>query len=253
MSQAPSITVRSLHLSAMHPAVCAPISGATQQQILAHAQTVCASAADMAEWRADSFTSLLAPAEILSVAQALRTTLAPRPLLFTIRTKPEGGDADLTHDQYLNINLAAITSGHIDLVDVELSKGEPCMRAAVDAAHAAGVFVVGSSHDFAATPPRPEIVRRLRAMRALGADIPKIAVMPQSFDDVLTLLGAAAEFRAEADCPFVAISMGNLGALSRIACAWTGSCFSFGTAGAASAPGQLNAQNLRRILDLVGA
>ena len=39
--------------------------------------------------------------------------------------------------------------------------------------------------------PRPEdIIYRLRRMQDLGADLPKIAVMPQSPQDVLTLLAA---------------------------------------------------------------
>ncbi|WP_257593375.1 type I 3-dehydroquinate dehydratase, partial [Klebsiella pneumoniae] len=39
-------------------------------------------------------------------------------------------------------------------------------------------------------PAQEDIIYRLRRMQDLGADLPKIAVMPQSPQDVLTLLAA---------------------------------------------------------------
>jgi 3-dehydroquinate dehydratase-1 len=112
--------------------------------------------------------------------------------------------------------------------------------------------VVMSSHDFEKTPSRDEIVARLSAQQKLGADVVKIAVMPTSHRDVITLMDATELFVAtDATRPVITMSMGGLGVVSRLAGETSGSCLSFGSAGASSAPGQIDAVTLMSILTLV--
>ena len=54
-----------------------------------------------------------------------------------------------------------------------------------------------------------------------------------------------------ADRPFITMSMGNLGKISRAACMFTGSCITFGMAGQGSAPGQIPAGELKEILGIL--
>ena len=54
-----------------------------------------------------------------------------------------------------------------------------------------------SNHDFHKTPEAEEIIARLRKMQSFDADIPKIALMPQSTSDVLTLLAATLEMQEQ--------------------------------------------------------
>ncbi|MCL6574504.1 MAG: type I 3-dehydroquinate dehydratase, partial [Bacillus sp. (in: Bacteria)] len=97
------------------------------------------------------------------------------------------------------------------------------------------------------TPSVEEIINRLRKAQELGADIPKLAVMPASNSDVLTLLEATNTMSAHyADRPFITISMGKKGLISRLA--GFGSVMTFGTAGKRSAPGQVDATELRKVL-----
>ena len=91
----------------------------------------------------------------------------------------------------------------------------------------------------------------LTALRDSGADIPKLAVMTKTTEDLLTLLSVSAAWKRGADCPFVLIGMGPHGVLSRISGAEFGSCLSFGALRESSAPGQLPARELRRILSLL--
>jgi 3-dehydroquinate dehydratase-1 len=51
--------------------------------------------------------------------------------------------------------------------------------------------------------------------------------------------------------PAVTMSMGPLGAVSRVAGETFGSCLTFGTVGESSAPGQLDAAGLRATLELL--
>ena len=105
-----------------------------------------------------------------------------------------------------------------------------------------------SNHDFQATPSVTEIVKRLTGMAELGADVPKIAVMPQSVDDVLALLTATNQARQMLTQPLITMSMGDLGKVSRVAGEVFGSCLSFATVGAGSAPGQVALERLRPML-----
>lgn len=75
-----------------------------------------------------------------------------------------------------------------------------------------------SNHDFAGTPAEEEIISRLRRAQELGGDLPKIAVMPNSAGDVLTLLAATVKMQElYADRPIITMSMGGEGVISRLA------------------------------------
>ena len=88
------------------------------------------------------------------------------------------------------------------------------IRETVDLAHRHQVSVILSNHDFAATPKEEEILRRLHHMEDLGADIAKIAVMPQSAGDVLTLLSATHKASQSLSCPLITMSMKGTGLIS---------------------------------------
>ena len=178
-----------------------------------------------------------------------RNTLGNIPVLFTIRTSVEGGMLEIDTETYTKTILAVIDSGLIDLVDVELSRGEDTMKTIVAAAHRVGVKVVASRHDFTATPDKNIIVNNLCLMQSLGADIVKFAVMPQCDRDVLTLLDATMTMKEEHnETPVITMSMSPAGVISRICGQLVGSCVTFGTAGKASAPGQIPANLLSTFL-----
>ena len=80
-------------------------------------------------------------------------------------------------------------------------------------------------------------MKRLTHMQKLGADIPKIAVMPKDRQDVLTLLAATAEVSEKAACPIITMSMAGNGIVSRLCGEVFGSAVTFGAGKKASAPG----------------
>ena len=134
---------------------------------------------------------------------------------------------------------------------MELFSGlkEPASHIAALKSH--GIPVIASRHFFSETPPAEVLRETLTALRDSGADIPKLAVMTKSTEDLLSLLAFSAEWRRNADRPFVLIGMGPHGVLSRISGAEFGSCLSFGVLRESSAPGQLPARELKRILSLL--
>ena len=151
-----------------------------------------------------------------------------------------------------DINIKAAQTGYVDMVDVEIFTGDDIVRRIIEGAHAAGVKVVASNHDFFKTPEKDDIVRRLCKMQEMGADIPKIAVMPQNKKDVLTLLAATEEMASiHADRPIITMSMAGTGVISRLCGEVFGSALTFGAAAKASAPGQMGVEDLKQVLTLL--
>ena len=128
-----------------------------------------------------------------------------------------------------------------DLLDIEFFTAGADLPLLVEQAHTAGVPVVCSSHDFAKTPPQAELVERMVQMQQAGADLPKLAVMPQS------RTAEMAEHLPET--PVITMSLGALGAVSRLAGETFGSAMTFANPGQASAPGQVSLDIVNEVLD----
>jgi len=247
-----TVTVRGVTIGEGSPKVIAPLTGSSPEQLRSQVDALLDVRPDLAEWRADHFAPLSDTAAVTATARELTGRLAGIPLLFTCRTRAEGGQAEIDDEAYGELNTAVIRSGHADLVDVEYRRASGVVRRIVEAAHGHGVPVVASNHDFSGTPEKDEIVARLREMQELGADICKIAVMPRSAADVLTLLDATRTMHEEyADRPLITMAMGGLGLVSRLAGRVFGSAATFGMVGTASAPGQIDVTELRTVLEVL--
>ncbi|MFC0674826.1 type I 3-dehydroquinate dehydratase [Brachybacterium hainanense] len=235
------------------PRVIVPLTGADPDSLREQAGAVPGSGADLAEWRADHLLAGGAEAaELLLLAAELRVQLGSCPLLLTVRTRRENGAADLGAQEYAELLGAVIAARAADALDVEMLADEAVSAGIVHRAHEAGIPVVGSHHDFDGTPPQAEMTARLVRMARLGADVPKLAVMPRDVQDVLALMAATAEARSLLRGPLITMSMGELGAITRLGGGIFGSCATFGALREASAPGQLPVRELRAALDLLG-
>ena len=143
-------------------------------------------------------------------------------------------------------------SGLVDLIDIEMGSDPALIKTMTAVARSAGVKLILSYHDFDRTPAADVLRERLREAERAGADIAKIAVMPNDGRDVLTLLHAACEARERyLNIPLIAISMGARGVISRIVGGQFGSDITFASGGTASAPGQLAIQDLRKAWEVL--
>lgn len=284
-----SVTIRGIDIGGGMPLICVPITAGDSEALIRESELAAASPADIIEWRLDCFEQFwikrtgcgndecelqlqstlvgdrypdrsmnMEPATCsgeghpTSVMSILRERLDGKLLLVTLRSKGEGGCADPDPEGYYSIISEVIRTGLPDLIDVELSSGDETVRRLIEEAHDAGIAVILSNHDFEGTPERDEIISRLCRMQDLGADITKIAVMPRSSQDVITLLSAALEMKENlADRPMIAISMGKQGVISRIAAEYFGSAITFASVTGASAPGQTDAAELKAILSMI--
>ena len=208
---------------------------------------------DILEWRVDHFADLSNVESVMAAAKILRETMPEKPLLFTFRSAKEGGEQAISTEAYIALNRAAIDSGLVDMIDLELFTGDDQVKVKPSPTPTAHhVKVVMSNHDFHKTPEAEEIIARLRKMQSFDADIPKIALMPQSTSDVLTLLTATLEMQEQyADRPIITMSMAKTGVISRLAGEVFGSAATFGAVKKASAPGQISVNDLRTVLTIL--
>ena len=247
-----TVKVRNTVIGEGMPKICVPIVGVTKEAILEEAKAITRLPADVVEWRIDWFENVFDFAALEDVMKDLRQVLGDLPLLMTFRTFKEGGEKTIEDEVYADINIKAAQTGYVDMVDVEIFTGDEIVRRIIEGAHAAGVKVVASNHDFFKTPEKDDIVRRLYKMQEMGADIPKIAVMPQNKKDVLTLLAATEEMASiHADRPIITMSMAGTGVISRLCGEVFGSALTFGAAAKASAPGQMGVEDLKQVLTLL--
>ena len=247
-----TVQIRNITLGEGRPKICVPIVGQTKEDILREAGTFARIPVDVVEWRVDWFEDVFDTDKVLDVAKDLQTVLKDTPILFTFRTAKEGGEKAISNEDYKALNMAVAKSGYVDLIDVEAFTGEEIVKSMIQEAHSYGVKVIASNHDFDATPEKDEIVRRLCMMQDYGADIPKMAVMPRNKQDVLTLLSATLEMSEQfADRPIITMSMAGTGVVSRLTGETFGSALTFGAATKASAPGQINVNELEQVLDII--
>ena len=247
-----TIKVRDIEIGAGAPKIIVPIVGVTKDDIIAEAKTFDSIPVDVVEWRVDWFENVFEFDKVEEVLKELRDALGNIPILMTFRTSKEGGEKAIEPEAYAELNIKAAQTGYVDFVDVEIFTGDEIVKKIIDGVHAAGVKVVASNHDFFKTPAKADIIYRLRKMQDMGADIPKIAVMPQNKRDVLTLLSATEEMVTDyADRPIITMSMAGTGVISRLCGEVFGSSMTFGAAKKASAPGQMGVEDLSTVLGLL--
>lgn len=246
-----SVTIKHVTLGSGIPKICAPLVAENWQRLQSEAASLSDLPIDIAEWRGDRYPDILKKDCISKVLPLLRQTLGELPLIFTFRTAQEGGSQTASPSSYCSLLEAAICSGYIDAVDIELFSSEHTLKKLIPLAHQHHVKVILSNHDFNSTPCQRELVKRLHQMESLGGDIAKIAVMPKKEEDVLTLLSATLTARRSLSCPIITMSMNGMGLVSRLSGEVFGSCLTFGSIKEASAPGQISVSELKELLEMI--
>ena len=167
--------------------VIVPVSG-DAAALSGQVEALASCRADIVEWRADTFLSSLVGAHFVSASDVGEDLVrmaryvadsSPLPVLATIRTSVEGGQAYLDDEEYCALvrRLTSFAGG----VDVEISRDGS--SALIEEAHEAGAIVVASFHDFEGTPGDEQLAEVLAAMNYAGADVLKFACMATSATD----------------------------------------------------------------------
>ncbi len=234
------------------PKICVPLMATTLEELREECQYIGTVPHDILEFRADSYLHEMNLALIDEALAVVKELLPESPILFTFRTKEEGGLKSIRDDEYFELLTYAIHRDKVAAIDIEYRKTENQVLKMIQKGRENNVTVILSNHEFSYTPSTNEIINRLEKMIALGGHVAKIACMPKSPDDVLHLLEATRKVhKTYPEVPLITISMGALGGVSRLTGQLFGSAITFGVGKDASAPGQIKTKDLEQILKLL--
>lgn len=242
------IQVKNLIFGKGKPKVCIPLVSKTKDEIIEEIHNISQFPFDVVEWRIDYFEQLDQMIETLST---IHTLLQDKVILVTYRTKEEGGNASIAPASYAKKYKMLIDTNLVNLIDVQVYYDEEAVNDLISYAHHHHVYVIGSYHNFTSTPRFEECMHIGKYMQEKHVDICKLACMPQRKQDVLTILAFTSEASDQLDCPVITMSMSALGAVSRICGEVFGSCMTFASGKYASAPGQIQVNELQHILDIL--
>lgn len=233
-----------------YPAICAPLVARTAAALVQECAAVAAKKPDVIEWRVDFFEAIGDAAQVVDTARQLKDTAEGIPILFTRRHEREGGEKiGIAEAQVVDLYRAVCASGLVDLVDYEMGNDAAHVQAVREGSRQGGLPLVLSFHDFKQTPPIDALVERFERAAAMDADVAKVAVMPQSLDDVLALLSATSRASGQLSIPLVSMAMGPLGAVTRASGFVFGSAMTFAVGASSSAPGQMPIEDVRAVID----
>ncbi len=197
--------------------------------------------ADIIEWRAD----FLPKEAILQVAPAIFEKFAGCELVFTLRTRAEGGQIELSSEEYVQIIKEVAQLYQPDYIDFEYFSYRDVFEEMLEFPN-----LVLSYHNFQETPEN--LMEILSELTSLNPKVVKIAVMAHTEQDVLDLMNFTRGFKTlNPEQEYVTISMGKVGKVSRITSDVTGSSWSFASLGEASAPGQISLSSMKKIREIL--
>lgn len=243
-----SLEIRNLKIGQGLPKIAVSITGSTRSEIEDIVRGIDLEKVDLVEWRADFFLDIFDRKKLLEVLYFLRKKL-PIPIIFTFRSLEEGGERDISIEEYIDINKTVAKSKIIDIIDIEVFKIEKDIKNLIKEIQESGSYVIASNHDFSKTPSKEDMTFKLETMEKTGADILKIALMPKTSGDVLRLLDVSNQMKNRTEKPLVTISMGELGKISRVSGGVFGSSISFAALEKTSAPGQITVDELFNMLE----
>ena len=246
------VVVRGREIGGPSPVTCLPLVAKEKSEVLHQGEALKQFEPDLVEWRIDSYENVEDIDDCMDALEGLREKIGNIPIIFTCRIEAEGGFKQIRADMRLNLLEAAIESGRIDLVDVEMCNDAAFIKDLKDTAERYGTRLIISYHNFDRTPDESFILGKLLQAQEMGADIAKVAVMPKNYKDVLTLLSATLKARTEhLKIPIITMSMGPEGRVTRLAGGLFGSDLTFAVGKETSAPGQIPIGDLRQAMSVL--
>ncbi len=234
------------------PYICTPLAGKTLSEVLKELASVVPKKPDIIEWRVDFFDKINETNEVLAALQEINQHINGIPLLFTIRSEKEGGQPiPLNDNQMIELLCEVCKSKFVQFVDVELDNHVENIQRVRDFTKKYQQILVLSHHNFQSTPKKADIIDFLLKMEKQGADVAKIALMPKSYADVITLFEATKEASKIIEIPLITISMGDIGVMSRVLGWLYGSTVTFAIGEKSSAPGQISIETLKDMIKTV--
>lgn len=221
------------------PLICLPLTASKKTAVLEEVEQMKQQEPDMIELRADFLEDIGQTDKVIALVQEISES-TDIPLLFTIRSEKEGGQAiELTDAEVVDLLCEIAKETSVAWIDYELHHAPQYIEKIIAITHENDKKLVMSYHNFTETPENDVLLDYFEKMASNRADYAKIAVMPQTKEDVRRLLEVTALANEQVAIPVITMSMGELGKVSRVIGWLYGSVLTFGVGVASSAPGQV--------------
>ncbi len=245
------LIVKGKNFNGGKPIICVPVMERAREEIVREVRALTEKKTEMVEWRVDAFEACEDLNEVRELLREVKPFVEQAVFLFTFRTKKQGGSREIAEEKLKDLYEVAAESGCADFIDLEFFElNRPVQE--IRHLQKMGVRIIASHHDFDETPQVEVMDMLLQRMTMGGADIVKLAVMPNKVLDVLDLLAVTSQYHeANRDTPIITMSMGKMGLISRLAGEAFGTCVTFSAGKYASAPGQIPMDDLRKVLDII--
>lgn len=179
-----------------------------------------------------------------SIENILRKAKLPElPVIATIRKSDQVGRYAGTEAERYELFKSVIDTGYVDIIDIELT-AEEIREDVIKYAKNKNKNVIVSYHRGFTPPDLNEIVEKAHST---GGDIVKIATLARSEADVRALLGIVLKYQDK--FPIAAISMGQIGRVSRFVFPLFGSCLTYGYVRKPVTSDQFHVSALRNFFD----
>ncbi|SCG86146.1 type I 3-dehydroquinate dehydratase [Methanobacterium congolense] len=214
--------------------VCVPIFEKDEKSVFKAVKNAVNSGADVLELRIDAMEDPLS-VDVKGIIKDIK-----HPVIATNRMKAEGGLFKGTEEERVKILIGS--AEYAEFVDIELQTEDKYLSKVIKASKS----TIISYHDFKGTPPCSELLSVVRRELEIG-DIAKFAVMPTSINDTLVVLEVLSQVENT-----IGISMGDIGKYTRVVAPLFGSPITFASLDKESAPGQMDIENTKHILNEIG-
>jgi 3-dehydroquinate dehydratase-1 len=214
--------------------VCVPIFEKDEKSVFKSVENAVNSGADVLELRIDAMEDPLS-VDVKGIIKDIE-----HPVIATNRMKAEGGLFKGTEEERVKILIGS--AEYAEFVDIELQTEDKYLSKVIKASKS----TIISYHDFKGTPSCSELLSVVRRELEIG-DIAKFAVMPTSINDTLVVLEVLSQVENT-----IGISMGDIGKYTRVVAPLFGSPITFASLDKESAPGQMDIENTKHILNEIG-
>lgn len=218
------------------PLIALAMQVSDESEMMTYLQMEIDERVDVLEWRIDAWKDL----KTLTVAVINEVmVVSQRPIIFTWRTREEGGLKTYNARDYQAVYHAAIEAG-VAAIDIEANVLDDQMTTRAFAEEQ-GVMVIGSRHDWQYPS---NLHQRLFELADMPVDVIKYAVMVENEDQAKMLLAETKALSSTTETPLITMAMGDAGSQTRLEGFRNGSQLTFAQAGQASAPGQLSVDDV---------
>lgn len=234
------------------PFLCTPIIGKTKEELIDEIANVSSKNPDIIEWRVDYFQDIHDFEKVVAVAQTLKEVSHDIPILLTLRSVVEGGNpTSLSKAEIVELFVHMCKTSFIDLIDYEINNPDEDIRQIKGTALEHEKCLILSYHDYSKTPSNKELQNILKRAQSLGADLAKIAVMPNDHGDVIRLLDVTNQAKEVLQIPVATMSLHGIGAISRMVGWIFGSKIIYTVGANSSAPGQIPIEEMQQMIKTI--